>query len=156
MSDVFGSLVRQWKEKKKASQADWLIGKGLFSGKVQGRGLRSMAAPGTAYDDPVLGRDPQPSHMRRYYGGNDDNGGVHINSGIPNHAFYVAAMGAGGYAWEKVGKVWYAALKYRLRESSGFSDAANHTIAVAGVLFGADGKVQKAVRDGWKKVGVVR
>ena len=56
--------------------------------------LRSMKAPGTAYDDPVLGKDPQPAHMRNFVHTNQDNGGVHINSGIPNRAFYLAATGS--------------------------------------------------------------
>jgi Zn-dependent metalloprotease len=59
---------------------------------VNGKGVRSMAAPGTAYDDPVLGRDPQPSRMRDYVHTLEDNGGVLINSGILNHAFYRAAF----------------------------------------------------------------
>ena len=57
----------------------------------EGRALRSMRAPGTAYDDDVLGRDPQPAHMDGYVRTTDDNGGVHINSGIPNRAFYLTA-----------------------------------------------------------------
>ena len=49
-----------------------------------------MKAPGTAYDDDVLGKDPQPATMDDYVRTGRDNGGVHINSGIPNHAFYLA------------------------------------------------------------------
>ena len=56
-----------------------------------------MKAPGTAYDDPVLGKDPQPAHMDDFVETDQDNGGVHINSGIPNHAFYLAATAIGGY-----------------------------------------------------------
>ena len=55
-----------------------------------------MKAPGTAYDDPRLGKDPQPAHMDDYVETTEDNGGVHINSGIPNHAFYLAATALGG------------------------------------------------------------
>jgi Zn-dependent metalloprotease len=66
-----------------------------------------MAAPGTAYDDPILGRDPQPSHMRDYVHTVEDNGGVHINSGILNHAFYRAATAIGGKTWHVLGKIWY-------------------------------------------------
>ena len=84
MSDVFGSLVKQWAAKQTAAKADWLIGKGLFTAKIKGVALRSMKAPGTAYDDPTIGKDPQPAHMKNYYKGSQDNGGVHINSGIPN------------------------------------------------------------------------
>ena len=55
-----------------------------------------MTAPGTAYDDPVLGKDPQPANMKDFYDGYDDNGGVHINSGIPNRAFALAAIAMRG------------------------------------------------------------
>ncbi len=92
-SDVFGSLVKQKLLHQTVEEADWLIGAGLFTSNVQGVALRSMKAPGTAYDDPVLGKDPQPAHMRDYVRTYQDNGGVHINSGIPNHAFYLIGPG---------------------------------------------------------------
>jgi Zn-dependent metalloprotease len=98
-SDVFGSLVKQWSLGQTAEKADWLIGAGLFRPGVTGVALRSMAAPGTAYDDPVLGKDPQPADMAHYVETVDDNGGVHINSGIPNRAFYLAATAIKGHAW---------------------------------------------------------
>lgn len=154
MSDVFGSLVKQWVKKQTAEEADWLIGEGLFTSKIKGVALRSMKAPGTAYDDPLLGKDPQPGHMKDIYKGNKDNGGVHINSGIPNRAFYLAAIAIGGYAWEKAGKIWYITLRDRLRPWSDFSRAAKHTIAVARELYGQNSTEQKAVRDAWKQVGV--
>ena len=66
----------------------------------QGDALRSMKAPGTAYDDPLVGKDPQPAHMNKYVETQQDNGGVHINSGIPNHAFYTVATTLGGRSWE--------------------------------------------------------
>src|SRR4029079_5748218 len=115
-SDVFGSLVKQFTLKQNVDKADWLIGEGLFTKKVKGVALRSMKEPGTAYDDPTIGKDPQPGHMKNYVNTPSDNGGVHINSGIPNHAFYLTAVELGGYAWEKAGKIWYAALTERLRE----------------------------------------
>ncbi|NUR95847.1 MAG: peptidase M4 family protein, partial [Kribbellaceae bacterium] len=83
ISDVFGSLAKQYSLKQSAADADWLIGAGLFLPGVQGVALRSMKAPGTAYDDPRLGKDPQPADMSSYVDTQDDNGGVHINSGIP-------------------------------------------------------------------------
>jgi Zn-dependent metalloprotease len=162
-SDVFGSLVKQRYQKETADQADWIIGEGLFTEKVKGVGIRSMKAPGTAYDDPVLGKDPQPAHIKDMYKGTADNGGVHINSGIPNYAFYLAAMAihggktaeAGGYVWEKAGQIWYIALRDRLRPDSNFSQAANVLVTVAGDLFGPGGAEQKAVRNAWKTVGVL-
>jgi Zn-dependent metalloprotease len=154
MSDVFGSLVKQYALKQTADKADWLIGEGLFTPNVKGVALRSMKAPGTAYDDPMIGKDPQPAHMKDYRHMTQDNGGVHINSGIPNHAFFVVAMEMGGYAWEKAGKIWYVTLRDRLRSSSSFQRAANLTFHVAGELFGTGSHEQQAVRKGWTEVGI--
>jgi len=88
---------------QKAEEADWLIGEGLFLKGVGAQAVRSMKAPGTAYDDPVLGKDPQPGHMRDYVRTTDDNGGVHINSGIPNKAFYEVAVRMGGMRGKRLG-----------------------------------------------------
>src|SRR6185369_646266 len=90
-SDVFGILVKQYTLKQTAKKADWIIGAGIFMPRVHAAGVRSMKAPGTAYDDPTVGKDPQPSHMKHYVKTHDDTGGVHINSGIPNHVFYTLA-----------------------------------------------------------------
>ena len=98
-----------------------------------------MAFPGTAYDDPVLGTDPQPSHMRDYVDTTEDNGGVHINSGILNHGFYLAAMAIGGKTWEVLGRIWYAALTDRLRPEADFADFARATVDIAGELYGNGG-----------------
>ncbi len=154
MSDVFGSLVKQQKLGQNARNADWIIGQGLFTANVNGIGIRSMKEPGTAYNDPVLGRDPQPGHMRDYVNTVEDNGGVHINSGIPNRAFYVTAYEMGGNAWEKAGRIWYVALSDRLNSRSNFQDAANITLAVAGELYGVNSLEQQAVRKGWSEVGI--
>lgn len=154
ISDVFGSLVKQHGLGQTAAEADWLIGEGLFTAKVHGTALRSMKAPGTAYDDPVLGRDPQPTHMKDFVQTTDDDGGVHINSGIPNHAFYLAAVALGGPAWEKAGRIWYVALCDRLKATSDFAEASRLTAAVALDLFGAASPEAKAVQSAWRAVGV--
>jgi len=154
-SDVFGSLVKQYALKQKVDQADWLIGAGLLTGKIKGVALRSMKMPGTAYNDPTIGKDPQPSHMKKYVKTSSDNGGVHINSGIPNRAFYLTAMELGGYAWERAGRIWYVALTERLRERSNFQKAADITVEVAGIIYGENSKEQKAVIKGWKGVGLI-
>jgi Zn-dependent metalloprotease len=149
MSDVFGSIVKQYALKQAAADADWLIGAGLFTERVQGSALRSMRAPGTAYDDPVLGKDPQPADMSGYVTTASDNGGVHINSGIPNRAFYLAASALGGHAWETAGRIWYATLcDERLSSEAQFVDFASLTIANAG-----DAE-REAVADAWQQVGV--
>lgn len=153
-SDVFGSLVKQKAKAQPAQTADWIIGEGLFTANVNGVGIRSMKAPGTAYNDPVLGKDPQPGHMQNYVNTTDDNGGVHINSGIPNHAFYLIAVELGGYAWEKAGQIWFVTLRDKIKSTSNFQDMANLTFAVAGDLFGANSLEQQAVSKGWTAVGL--
>lgn len=152
LSDVFGSLVKQSALGQTAERADWLIGAGLFMPGVKGKALRSMKEPGTAYDDPRIGKDPQPAHMRDYVETEDDNGGVHVNSGIPNRAFCLAALGFGGPAWVKAGRVWYLALTDRLGEKASFADAAEATTAIAGQELGKDAAAE--VRDAWNAVGV--
>lgn len=155
LCDVFGSLVKQWVFQKTADEADWIIGANLFQPSVKGIGIRSLKAPGTAYDDPLLlGNDPQPSHMRDFYW-NDEGDEVHINSGIPNHAFYLAAMEIGGYAWQKAGKIWYLALRDKLRPKSNFRQAAEFTLAIAAEIYGENSRECKAVRYGWETVGVL-
>jgi Zn-dependent metalloprotease len=153
-SDVFGSLVKQYYLRQKVEKADWLIGNGLFTRKVNGIALRSMKEPGTAYDDPTIGKDPQPGHMKDYVRTTDDNGGVHINSGIPNHAFYLTAIELGGYAWEKAGRIWYVTLTERLRERSDFSNAAVSTLQVAENLYGRGSAESIAVEKAWNRVGI--
>ena len=110
VSDVFAACLKQRLLGQDAVAGDWLIGAGLFLPGVQGRALRDMAHPGTAYDDPVLGKDPQPGHMDDYVDTTDDHGGVHLNSGIPNRAFQLAATAIGGSSAEGAGRIWYAAL----------------------------------------------
>ena len=155
MSDVFGSLVKQFVLRQTADQADWLIGAGLLAPTIQGQALRSMAAPGTAYNDPLLGKDPQPGHMKDYVQTTRDNGGVHINSGIPNHAFYRVATALGGFAWERAGRIWYEALRDpRLRPTAQFRTFARLTVANAQRLYGPSSAEERAVREGWHQVGV--
>ena len=151
-ADVLGILVKQWKLRQTSSEASWLIGEGLLAKGVKGVALRSMKAPGTAYDDARLGKDPQPATMKGYVQTEEDNGGVHINSGIPNHAFYLAAVKLGGYAWEKAGRIWYHALCNTLSRKSDFAGAAQATAMSAGVLFGAS--AESVVRSVWAEVGV--
>jgi Zn-dependent metalloprotease len=153
MADVFGSLVKQYHLKQEAAEADWLIGDGLLVG-FPGQALRSLEAPGTAYDNEVLGKDPQPASMDAYDPAAypDDDGGVHVYSGIPNHAFYLAAVAFGGHAWETAGRIWYYALTDLLGSSSTFVDAALATISAADRLF--KGRAARVVRDAWEAVGV--
>ncbi|WP_413737517.1 M4 family metallopeptidase [Sodalis sp. RH21] len=154
LSDVFGSLVKQFHLRQTADRADWIIGEGLLASTILGKGLRSMSAPGTAYDDPILGKDPQPASMDAFVRTREDNGGVHLNSGIPNRAFYLAAVALGGFAWEKAGNIWYAALcDNRLKQNADFAAFARLTIKHAGKRFADDAAA--AVEDAWRQVGVL-
>ncbi|HUR81344.1 MAG TPA: M4 family metallopeptidase [Thermoanaerobaculia bacterium] len=154
-SDVFGILAKQYALKLAAAKSDWIIGADLFTNRVHGRGIRSMKAPGTAYDDPILGRDPQPSHIRDYVQTHGDDRGVHVNCGIPNHAFYRAAMAIGGNAWEVAGKIWYRALTRELGPRARFQQCADATWRAAGDLYGRGSAPQDAVAEGWKSVGII-
>ncbi|MDF6042376.1 M4 family metallopeptidase [Streptomyces sp. JH14] len=154
MSDVFGSLVKQYSLGQTADQADWLIGAGLLAPRVQGEALRSMRAPGTAYDDDVLGKDPQPASMEDYIHTTEDNGGVHLNSGIPNRAFCLLATALGGNAWERAGQLWFDVLTGgRLAADADFSDFARLTVEAARDRYG-EGDEREAVRKAWSEVGV--
>jgi Zn-dependent metalloprotease len=153
VSDVFGSLVKQYVLKQTASEADWLIGAGLLT--FPGQALRSMKDPGSAYDNNLMGKDPQPGTMASYSQTAEDNGGVHTNSGIPNHAFYLVATAIGGNAWEKAGQIWYDTIRdTSLKPSANFAAFAGRTIANAGHRYGSSSVEQKAVADAWNKVGV--
>jgi Zn-dependent metalloprotease len=153
-SDVFGSLVKQHSRGHTAEEADWLIGEDTLVPSLGGA-LRSLKAPGTAFAG-----DRQPQHMDDYLDLPDDgdpandNGGVHINSGIPNRAFHLAALKLGGHAWERAGRIWYLTLTERLGPRAGFVDAAQATVDVAGELF-ESGPEQDHVAAAWEEVGVL-
>ncbi|TWD80448.1 thermolysin metallopeptidase-like protein [Kribbella amoyensis] len=156
LADVFGSLVKQRQLGQTSAKADWIIGAGIFTPDVAGVGLRSLARPGTAYDDPRLGKDPQPAHMSGYVETEDDNGGVHLNSGIPNHAFYLVATTLGGAAYDLPGRIWYQALTSgTLPTTSTFTQFADATIAAAKALAGDESAEVGAVQAAWRQVGVL-
>src|ERR671914_720551 len=154
-ADVAGIMVKQRKLGQTADQADWLIGAELRGEEFDGVALRSMKAPGTAYDDACLGKDPQPAHWRDYVRTWDDNGGVHINSGIPNKAFYLLAKNLGGQSWRKPGRIWYDALRSpQLTTTATFRQFARITHRAARQRFGTGSDEAKAVREAWADVGV--
>jgi Zn-dependent metalloprotease len=155
IADVAGIMVKQRKLEQTADQADWLIGADIRGSEFHGDALRSMKAPGTAYDDPRLGKDPQPAHFKDYVDTVDDNGGVHINSGIPNHAFYLLATNLGGRSWQTPGRIWYDALRHPLLSpTSTFTAFARITHRAARQRFGTGSDEAKAVREAWAEVGI--
>jgi Zn-dependent metalloprotease len=153
LADVAGIMVKQRKLGHSAGEADWLIGADLRGDEFDGVALRSMKAPGTAYDDAALGKDPQPAHWRDYVRTLEDNGGVHINSGIPNKAFYLLATHFGGSTWSRAGRIWYRTLRHReLTTTATFRQFARLTHRVA--REGWSGDEARAVRDAWAEVGI--
>ena len=154
VSDVLGALVLQRERGETADEADWLIGADLLLPGVAGVALRSMIAPGTAYDDPRLGRDPQPGHMDDYVDTAADFGGVHINSGIPNRAFVLASLELGGFAWERAGRIWYDAMTGDIAADCDFATFARLTGTAAERRFGNGSAEHRAVARAWAAVGV--
>jgi Zn-dependent metalloprotease len=158
LSDVFGIMVKQRMMNQNVKQSDWLIGENVILGKKYA--LRSMKAPGTAFvNHPLLGTDPQPATMDKYFKSPDtrkgDWGGVHTNSGITNFAFYVTSFNFGGYAWEKAGKIWYAAMTdKKLKNTAMFADFKQLTIQKAETLFGKGSTEAKATIQGWNAAKV--
>ncbi|TDE17342.1 M4 family metallopeptidase [Dyadobacter psychrotolerans] len=151
-ADVFGIMVKQRAKKESVKKSNWLIGQNILLGDEYA--LRSMKEPGSGYKNhPGIGDDPQVAVMSDYINmsQHQDNGGVHYNSGIPNFAFYVAAFNCGGNSWDKLGKVWYAAMtdKILMKKNSKFLDARNATLTKAELLFGKASQVYKAVGEGW-------
>ena len=154
IADVFGALTLQRKQQQCACEADWLIGRGVLASSIHGQALRSLKAPGTAYNDAVLGQDPQPYHMDLFVQTQSDNGGVHINSGIPNHAFYLFAQYLGGNAWEKPGQIWYQSLQTLNNPHATFSQWAEKTLDTAIQLHGSGSWEYGMLKRAWRLVGI--
>jgi Zn-dependent metalloprotease len=140
-SDCMGCVVKQNALKQDVKTADWLIGPTIMNPKY-GKALRSMKDPGHAWE-----QDDQPAVYSKYVQGGD----VHTNSGIPNHAFYLAASNLGGNSWDKAGPIWYKALSL-LTSRATFAEAKAATIAATKALY-SDSEVE-AVTAAWKAVGV--
>jgi Zn-dependent metalloprotease len=149
ISDVFGSMFRQWEKHQTVAQADWLIGADIVGPVAKQRGytcLRDMAAPKDPHALPA-----QPDH---YYPG-IGNLDPHYSSGPPNLAFCKAAKAIGGHSWEKAGQIWYKAL-------TGFGPSPNMTMpqfasrtrSLAQSLYPQDPAIHTAVDGAWTAVGL--
>ena len=149
-ADVFGLLVKQYHLHQRANEADWLLGSEVVGPTFPGVAIRSIAAPGTAYEG-----DQQPRHMRDFVHTEEDQGGVHINAGIPSHAFYLLALELGGFAWSRAGRIWYESLRGGQQgPDSGFTEFAARTLAAAARLFDPNGAESAATRHAWEAVGI--
>ena len=149
ISDVFGSMFRQWQAGQDVTQADWLIGKDIIGPGAIQRGytcLRDMANPAATH---CLA--PQPTNFSQYHDGPDP----HESSGIPNLAFYKAAMAIGGMSWEKTGKIWYQALTgFPPNPKMKMSVFAKRTRTLAASMFPTEPAIKTAVNSAWTAVGL--
>lgn len=149
MSDVFGSMFRQWQAGQDVNTADWLIGRDIMGPLAKSKGytcLRDMANPGAAH-----ALAPQPAHFNQYHAGMDP----HYSSGIPNFAFYKAAIGIGGKSWEKAGQVWYRALTaFPPNPNMLMKDFADRTRTLATSMYQADASIHNAIHAAWIAVGL--
>lgn len=161
-ADILGVSALQYVLGEKAvPQASWLFNQvGMVpyedeNGNEVHPALRSLKAPGTAYvDHPLIGTDPQPADMSGYYAGSEDNYGVHINSGIPNHAFYLAATKLGGQGWDTILPVWIETARV-LPARTNFKTFAETTLRIAKSLYEGRPDVVRAIRQAWNKVRVL-
>ncbi len=150
MSDVFAVCLDQYLANQSPQEASWLIGEGLFTAIVKAKGLRSFKDE-LAYDDPLIGTDPQPKHMRDIYDGDDDNGGVHINSGIINHAFYRFCIRSDNQSWTIPMQLWYQALLL-CNPLTDFKEFAMNTIKIGQGLLTVGDYI--ALVQAWDDVGI--
>ncbi|HQU81906.1 MAG TPA: M4 family metallopeptidase [Pyrinomonadaceae bacterium] len=153
-SDIFGSMVELRADGGVVSANTWLIGEDCYTPGTSGDALRSMSSPFT-YGD--------PDHYSIRYTGTADSGGVHTNSGIANHAFYLMAAGGtnrvSGISVTGIGtsaseRIWYRALTTYMTASTNFAAARTATINAANDLFGASSTQATGVAQAWCAVGV--
>lgn len=123
-ADIFGAMI---------DRDDWQMGEEVVNTAIFSTGaLRDLSNPnngGNQLGDPGW----QPAHTNEQYFGSQNNGGVHINSGIPNRAFYLLATAIGK---DKAERIYYRALTVYLTRSSQFIDLRNAVIQAAEDLYG--------------------
>lgn len=149
ISDVFGSMFRQWRARQTVTQADWLIGRDVMGPAASARGytcLRDLSDPAAKHC-----LSPQITHFSQYRSGMDP----HYSSGIANLAFQKAAMAIGGRSWDTAGMIWYAALTgFPPWPTMKMKTFANRTRTLAKKLFSDHPSVAAAVHAGWAAVGL--
>jgi len=160
MSDVFGAMVERYVKGESSNM--WKIGEECYTSGAAGDALRYMDNPHGAGNYGYT-TDDDPDHYNERYTGYADNGGVHINSGIANHAFYLAAKGGThhlsgtavtGMGADNAAKIWYRALATYMTASTNFSGARTATLSSATDLFGSSSTQYTATQNAWCAVGV--
>jgi len=124
---------------------------------VRPGGARSLADP-MSYGD--------PDHYSTRYRGTWDNGGIHVNSNIASHAFYLgveggtnrssglSVQGVGASHRDQIERVFFRAFLYLLPPDARFSTAREATLQSARDLYGSGSAVERAVAQAWAAVGV--
>jgi len=124
-SDMMGSAIDAWSNNRDAGEHNWLIGEDIMADSLDGEALRNMAEPGTAYDNAIMGVDPQPRDMSGYF-----NADPHLMSGIPNRWFYLICIEIG---LEAGALIMYQTLQ-NLWPTANFRDAGQVAAAQARIL----------------------
>jgi Zn-dependent metalloprotease len=149
LSDVFGVMFRQWLGQEDAKNANWTVGAEVIGPILRKQGvrcLRDLADPAGAHC-----AVQQLTHYSQYHSNLD----VHYTSGIPNLAFYKAAVAIGGKSWEKAGLIWYHALtRFPAAPSLKIAAFATRTRLKAQELFSSDPRVFAAIDTAWSAVGL--
>ncbi|MBK9214761.1 MAG: M4 family metallopeptidase [Chloracidobacterium sp.] len=162
MSDVFGALVESCARGGVVNGDTWKIGEQSYTPATSGDALRYMDNPHLAGNGGFTS-DDDPDHYSERYTGSSDNGGVHINSGIANHAFYLAANGGThhrsgvtvtGMGTTDAARIWYRALTVYMTSSTNFSGARTAMLNAATDLFGSSSTQYAATATAWCAVGV--
>ncbi len=149
-ADVFGTLFEFY---ARPGTANYLMGEDVTTPNIAGDCLRNMedpAASNVAFD----GQQPTKMSEFRNLPNTDqgDNGGVHINSGIPNRAFVIIHKAVGN---DKVEQIYYRALSLYLTRSSKFIDARLAIVKAAEDLFGANSAESNACKTAFDTVEIL-
>jgi len=162
MSDVFGAMVELYADGGVISGNTWKIGEDAYTPGTAGDALRYMDNP-HAKSGGGYTADDDPDHYAERYTGTLDSGGVHINSGIGNHAFYLAAAGGTqhrsgvtvtGIGTDAAAKIWYRALTVYMTSGTNFAGARTATLNAATDLYGSSSAQYNTIATTWCAVGV--
>ena len=143
-SDIFGEATEA---RTNGRNPDWLVGVAL------GRPFRNLANPSAI--EICAGCGPYPKHLNEFIVTSQDNGGVHINSTIIGHAFYLLAQGSSSaIGIRDAERIFYRALTTHLVRNSQFIDARLACVQSATELFGANSPQTAATRAVFTQVGI--
>jgi Zn-dependent metalloprotease len=162
MSDVFGAMVERYRRGVAPNTQTWQIGEQAYTPSIAGDALRHMNNPHLAANSGFTA-DDDPDHYTERYTGTGDNGGVHINSGIPNHVFYLCSQGGthhrsgvtvSGIGYSACERIWYRALTSYMTSSTNFAGARTATLNAAAALYGSGSAQYNTVAQAWTACGI--